>query len=156
MLHRPFCPFLACRRTEAGRGRDLTTFAPFRDGARAAWRGTWALLGGLDADLGHQGEIGLALAVATLAGIGAAARPRALELLLAPGAGDLEAVRGTLHQRVGGWICSRRESGIKGALAAHRAEPAIEIAAAAFVDVGRATRETRHDVVARPVNAGRQ
>jgi len=88
LLGRPFCPFLACRRTEAGGLGDGPAFAPFRDGARTAWRGTWALLAGLDADLGHQGEIGLALAVATLAGIGAAARPRALELLLAAGAGS--------------------------------------------------------------------
>ena len=39
LLGRPFCPFLACRRTEPGGLGDGPAFAPFRDGARAAWRG---------------------------------------------------------------------------------------------------------------------
>ena len=181
MLHRPFCPFLACRGTEPGGLGDGPAFAPFRDGARTAWRGTWALSGRLDAHLGHQREIGLALAITALAGIGAAAQPEAFELLLAAGAGDLEAIRSALHrdrgaleqvrivvaadlaaggnapadQRVGLLGRLRGETVVIGSLAAHRAEAAIELAATAFVDVGRATRETRHDVVARPVSAGR-
>ena len=73
LLGRPFCPFLACRRAEAGGLRDGPAFAPLGDGARAAWRGTWALLAGLNADLGHERKIGLALAVTALAGVRATA-----------------------------------------------------------------------------------
>src|SRR5262249_15637602 len=151
------------------------------DGARAAWRGTWALPGGLDADLGHERDIGLTLAVTALALVTAAAQALALELLAAAGAGDLEAIRGALHRNRGGvgqgrivvvadigaagdnapadqrvWLLGRLrgEAGIVCALAAHRAEATVEIAAAASVDVGRATSETRHDVVGRPGNAG--
>ena len=181
MLDRPFCPLLACRGAEAGGLGNGPAFAPFRDGARTAWRGTWALSGRLDAHLGHQREIGLALAITALAGIGATAQPEAFKFLLAARAGDLEAFRSALHrdrgtledagvvigadlaaggdapadQRVGLLGRLRGETVVVCGLAAERAEAAVEVAAAALVDVGRATSETVHDVVGRPVSAGR-